>query len=90
MGRNIFAHVEGVNDAGALTLALSRDLRRVQSTLPLEKGGERAGIGEGGSNRCKSTVNIRLLFDRKADSPWPARTATERTARAYILEGGGP
>ncbi len=89
MGGNGYAHVKGVNDPSALVLALSRDLGGVQSTLPLKKGDERAGAGEGGGNRCKSTVNKGPFCDRNSYSPWPASTAMERTASAYIVEGGG-
>ena len=31
--------------------------------MPLEKGGERAGISEGSSDRCKPTFNTQLFFD---------------------------
>ena len=92
MGRgSVNAHVNGVDDRAALTLALRRDRAWVDrgDALPLENGfHERSSTSQGSGGRWKSTVKTYFTqIETAIDSLFPARTATERTARTYIVEG---
>ena len=68
-GGNVDAHVNGVDDRAALTLALRRDRTWVDrcDALPLENGfHERSSTSQGSGSRWKSTD--KTYFTRTEDS----------------------